>query len=111
MLTELLLRRNIFRADDRLVSRKNVLTMPIPRFSGLRPDIDAKLEAILHKVLERDRNKRYQAASDLLTDLELYLYSDRYGPTNEKLGVYLRELFGQPEPSGAVLTTEPWPAG
>ena len=28
----------------------------------------------------------------MLTDLELYLYSDRYGPTNEKLGVYLKEL-------------------
>jgi hypothetical protein len=30
----------------------------------------------------------------MMTDLELYLYSDRYGPTNEKLGVYLKELFG-----------------
>jgi serine/threonine-protein kinase len=83
--------------------------MPIPRFADLRADIDEKLEVILHKVLERDRNKRYQSASDLLTDLELYLYSDHYGPTNEKLGVYLRELFDQPEPSGAVLTSEPSP--
>ena len=110
VLSELLLSRNIFRADDRLVSRKNVLTMPIPRFSVLRPDIDEKLETILHKTLERDRSKRYQSASDLLTDLEVYLYSDRYGPTNEKLGVYLRELFGQPEPSGALLTNESPPA-
>ena len=35
----------------------------------------------------------YQSASALLTDLELYLYSDRYGPTNEKLAVYLAEIF------------------
>jgi len=109
VLSELLLGRNIFRSDDRLQSRKNVLSMPIPRFSDLRDDIDGKLEVILHKVLERDRNKRYQSASDLLTDMELYLYSDRYGPTNEKLGVYLRELFDQPEPYGAVLTSEPSP--
>jgi serine/threonine-protein kinase len=34
----------------------------------------------------------------MLTDLELYLYSDRYGPTNEKLGVYLKELFGVRDP-------------
>jgi serine/threonine-protein kinase len=105
VLTELLLGRNIFRADDRLQSRKNVLAMPIPRFSDLRAEIDAKLEAILHKALERNRDRRYQTASELLTDLELYLYSDRYGPTNEKLGVYLRDLFGQPEPAGALIAS------
>lgn len=109
VLSELLLSRNIFRSDDRLQSRKNVLGMPIPRFAELRADIDEKLEAILHKVLERDRNKRYQSASALLTDLEMYLYSDRYGPTNEKLGVYLRELFDQPEPAAALLPAGPSP--
>jgi len=105
VLTELLLGRNVFRAEDRLQSRKNVLTMPIPRFSDLRPEIDGKLEVILRKVLERNRDLRYQTALELLTDLELYLYSDRYGPTNEKLGVYLRELFGQPEPAGALIAS------
>jgi hypothetical protein len=29
----------------------------------------------------------------MLTDLELYLYSDRYGPTNEKLGRLPRRSF------------------
>ena len=105
VLTELLLSRNIFRADDRLLSRKNVLSMPIPHFGDLRPEIDAKLEVILRKVLERNRDRRYQTALELLTDFEVYLYSDRYGPTNEKLGVYLRELFGQPEPAGALIAS------
>ncbi len=107
VLSELLLGRNVFRADDRLQSRKNVLSMPIPRFSGLRPEVDAKLEAILSKMLERNRDQRYQSANDLLTDLEIYLYSDRYGPTNEKLSVYLRTLFGQPEASGALIAAPP----
>ena len=92
VLTETLLGRNIFRSDDRLESRRNILNMPIPKFHDLRPDIDARLEAILQKALQRDRNKRYQTAAEMLTDLELYLYSDRYGPTNEKLGVYVREI-------------------
>ena len=104
VLAEMLLGRNIFRADDRLQSRKNVLTHA---HSALHrrcaPAIDARLDTILHKALERDRSKRYQTAFDLLTDLELYLYSDRYGPTNEKLGVYLRELFDRPEPAGRLL--------
>ena len=98
VLTELLLGRNIFRAVDRLESRRNILTLPIPRFGALRADIDQRLEVIIQKALRRDRDQRYQTAWEMLTDLEMYLYSDRYGPTNEKLGVYLRELTGYAAP-------------
>jgi eukaryotic-like serine/threonine-protein kinase len=93
VLTELLLGKNIFRSADRAQSRRQILTMPIPQFSSLRGDIGPKLEAIIQRTLERDREKRYQSANDILTDLEVYLYSDRYGPTNEKLGAYMKELF------------------
>ena len=106
VLTELLLGRNVFRAMDRLESRRNILTMPIPQFSELRPDIDEALEKVIQKALKRDRDRRYQSALDILTDLELYLYSDRYGPTNEKLGVYLKELMGQTSP-GIGFATAP----
>ncbi|ATC65530.1 serine/threonine protein kinase [Nibricoccus aquaticus] len=104
VLTELLLGRNIFRSADRLESRRNILTLPIPRFSTLRPEIDARLEAIIQKALQRDREKRYQSAGEMLTDLEVYLYSDRYGPTNEKLGVYLKELMEYHEPGVPPLS-------
>lgn len=92
VLTEILLGENLFRADEGVESRRRIQTMPIPSFGHLRSEVDSKLEGILQKILKRDRDKRYQGAAELLTDLELYLYSDRYGPTNEKLGVYLREL-------------------
>jgi len=93
VLSELLLGKNLFRAAQRLDSRRNILTMPIPNFSAMRPEIDPKLEAILQRALQRDRAKRYQTAYEMMTDLELYLYSDRYGPTNEKLAVYIREVY------------------
>ena len=105
VLTELLLGRNIFRSSDRALSRRNILTMAIPQFAKLRPDIDARLEAIIQRALQRDRDKRYQSAFEMLTDLELYLYSDRYGPTNEKLGVYLKEVFGVRDPAVPSLST------
>ncbi len=99
VLTELLLGRNIFRDADRLVSRQNILTMPIPKFSSLRPEIDPKLEVIIQKALQRDRDKRYQSAFEMLHDLEVYLYSDGYGPTNEKLGAYLKLIMNEPLPA------------
>ncbi len=104
VLTELLLGRNIFRDADRLVSRQNILTMPIPQFSTLRREIPPKLEAIIQKALQRDRDKRYQSAFEMLHDLEVYLYSDGYGPTNEKLGAYLKAIMNEPLPAaGAPL--------
>jgi serine/threonine protein kinase len=97
VLTELLLGKNIFRAVDRSQSRRNILSMVIPQFATLRPDIDPKLEVIIQKCLTRDRENRFQSASEVLTQLEMYLYSDRYGPTNEKLGVYLKEVMDHRE--------------
>ena len=93
VMSEVILGKNIFRGADRSQSRRNILTLPVPDFTTLRPDLDAKLAAIMQQSLQRDREQRYQSALALLTDLELYLYSDRYGPTNEKLAVYLAEIF------------------
>jgi serine/threonine-protein kinase len=98
VLTELLLGRNIFRSADRAQSRRNILNLPIPKFSTLRPDIDAKLEGIIQRALERDRDKRFQSALEMLTELEMYIYGHGYGPTNEKLAVYLKNLFGIRDP-------------
>lgn len=105
VLTELLIGRNLFRSADRAQSRRNILSMVIPKFATLRPEIEPKLEAIIQRALTRDRDQRYQSATDMLTDLELYLYSDRYGPTNEKLGVYLKDLFGVRDPVIPSLST------
>ncbi len=107
VLTELLLGKNLFRSLDRTQSRRNILTMAIPKFSTMRDDIEPRLEAIIQKALLRDRDQRYQSAFEMLTDLEMYLYSDRYGPTNEKLGVYIKELFGISDPGGTSLSSRP----
>lgn len=106
VMTEILLGRNIFRGANRLESRRNIITMPLPTFSNLRSDIDPKLETIIAKALQRDRDKRYQTAFEMLTDLEMYLYSDRYGPTNEKLAVYLAQVF-PPTKLGSRHTAAP----
>jgi len=106
VLTEILLGKNIFRDLDRSQSRRNILSMPIPDFRTLRPDIDPRLEAIIQRALKRDRDLRYQSAAEMLHDLEVYLYSDGYGPTNEKLGVYLRHLFNVRDPQPLVALSD-----
>ena len=95
VLSQLLLGRNIFKGDSMETSRTNVMQMPIPDFCQLDSRIDKPLNDILHRALERDLAKRYQQADDMLYDLEHYIYHSGYGPTNETMGKYIRDLFGQ----------------
>jgi serine/threonine-protein kinase len=100
VLCEMLLLRNIFRGAHRNETLKNILEMEIPPFTRLRPDIDIDLDTLISRALTRNREQRIQSAGELLEAFEMYLYSDGYGPTNEKLAVYMKELFeGNPTPS------------
>lgn len=68
-------------------------TKPIPSPREWNPAIKEEIEPILLKLLEKDVNRRYQHAHQVVRDLELFMYSGGYGPTNEKLAAYLDQLF------------------
>jgi len=95
VLAHLLLGRNLFKGANAEESRNRIMQQPIPDFRSLDPRIDDKLNDILHHCLARDLNHRYATADQMLTELEYYIYHGGYGPTNETLGKYIRELFGQ----------------
>jgi serine/threonine-protein kinase len=96
VLANLLLGYNIFKGANANDSRERIMSLPLPNFSQINPKVDERLNEILHRLLARDLAKRYPAADDLLYDLEYYIYHHGYGPTNETLGKFMRELFGQP---------------
>ncbi len=102
VLAHLLLGRNIFKGSTAEESRNRIINQPIPDFRSLDPRIDDKLNDILHHCLTRDLSRRYATADQLLTELEYYIYHSGYGPTNETLGKFIRELFGQAAPKPAL---------
>jgi len=102
VLAHLLLGKNIFKAPTAEESRQRMMGLPIPDFRSLDPRVDDRLNEILHRALERDLARRYAAGDELLYDLEHYIYHSGYGPTNETLGKFIRELFGQPVPPAAA---------
>ncbi len=65
----------------------------IKRPSQLNPHIPARVEEIIMKALEVNPAKRFQTAEEMLEAIEIYLYHDRYGPTNEKLAKHLEALY------------------
>lgn len=95
VLAQLLMGYNIFKGESAEGSRQRVLTMPIPDFRSLEPRIDDRLNEILQRTLARKVEDRYPSADELLYDLEHFIYNKGYGPTNETLGRYIRDLFGQ----------------
>jgi serine/threonine-protein kinase len=95
VLATLILGYNPFKADTAEESRQRILTMPIPDFRPLDSRVDSRLNEILQHALARNLDDRYPSADLLLYDLEHYIYSTGYGPTNETLGKFIRELFGQ----------------
>jgi serine/threonine-protein kinase len=99
VLANLLLGRNVFKAITAEESRQRILGMEIPDFRKLNSSVDDRLNEILHKLLARDLSQRYQTADEVLHDLEYYIYHGGYGPTNETMGKFMRELFGQNVPA------------
>lgn len=109
ILAELLLGRNPFRAADPQATRARVVACTLPDFEQENPDIGPDLANILRRALARDRAARHATAGDLLHDLEHHIYRGGYGPTNETLGRYLRELFGKQRATPAPAPTPPPP--
>jgi serine/threonine-protein kinase len=105
VLAHLLLGRNIFKAPTAEESRQRILRIEIPDFRALDQRIDERLNHILHRMLVRDLDRRYPTADELLYDLEHYIYHSGYGPTNETMGKFMRELFGQAVPPAIPLVS------
>jgi serine/threonine protein kinase/Tol biopolymer transport system component len=59
-----------FRGETSGLISDAILNRPFTTPLRLNPDLPAKVEDILNKALEKDRDLRYQSASDILTDLK-----------------------------------------
>jgi serine/threonine-protein kinase len=101
VLLHLLLGKNLFKGSSPEESRQLIMNMAIPDFRKMDDRIDDRLNEILHRTLAHDLSRRYTTADELLYDLEHYIYHTGYGPTNETLGKYIRDLFGQTVPPPA----------
>jgi len=94
VLVELITGTHPFRGATPRESLDRILRMPVPRFGETHPGIPDGLERILQRLLQRDPAARYPTADEVLHDLEHHIYQSGYGPTNETLGRFVRELFG-----------------
>ena len=88
----------IFETDDVYDTLHNVKHQKIRDPREYRREVPEELARITMKALQRPLESRYQNAGEMGYELERYMYHDRYGPTDEKLAAYLKELFDYVEP-------------
>lgn len=99
VLSVLLTGQNVFKCATAEESRQRVVDGRLPDFRELNPEIEPRLNQLLQKAMARTPADRFQTAEELLYELEYFIYHRGYGPTNETLGRFIRELFSD-EPVG-----------
>ncbi len=93
ILYELTVGKRLFRGRPEQVMRL-VLEDPIPLPSSLRPDFPERLEEIILKSLDRDRDRRYQTARAMRDDLMVWMAEAGEPHDKRQLALYLRDVFG-----------------
>jgi len=81
-----------FRGDSTATIFEAILNRaPVPAVR-LNPDLPPKLEDIINKALEKDRNLRYQGAADMRTDLQRLKRDSETGRVTAASGVQAAEV-------------------
>ncbi len=75
VLWEMLAGRRLYLGENDYETVKLVQQSNIPSLSRINPEVDAELERVINKSLERDPEKRYASARELLDGLAGYLFS------------------------------------
>jgi serine/threonine-protein kinase len=92
VLWEVLAGRRLFQGKTDADKLRAVLERPIPPPSSLRGDIPPRLDEIVLKALERDRDRRYLTGQALADDLEELAIDTKY--QSRMLPMLLQDLFG-----------------
>src|SRR5208282_3818484 len=93
-----------FRGDTSGVITDGILNRAPAAPARLNPDLPTKLEDVIHKALEKDRNLRYQSAADIRTDLKRLLRDSSSGRTEVKDSTGMEVAAGA---SGAIPAQGP----
>jgi len=107
VLWELLAGRKLFRTKSDAETLENVLKMPVPPPSSLRPDVPAELDRIVARALARDPADRYATGYQLAEDLDGVLTAAGHQP--RAVPALLRDLFGTELSSRQIPTPSVMP--
>ncbi|HUJ60400.1 MAG TPA: serine/threonine-protein kinase [Kofleriaceae bacterium] len=116
---EMLVGRRLFARGDAQATLDAVLSAEIPSPSSQRAEVPHKLDEVVMRALERDRDARWPSAAEMLAALNRYLYALDETPGPRDVAALVgrfcppetRRLPTHVEAAGERGQTEPPPAG
>ena len=105
VLHELLTGKRLFWRGNDVESFRALLDERVPLPSELRAGIPRELDEICCRALERDLDLRYTSAKEMYGDLDDFLSSRTYVPSQTLLQSYLQELVGEEEVAAKLKST------
>ncbi|WP_163779707.1 serine/threonine protein kinase [Myxococcus vastator] len=83
----------LFTGESEAAVMRSITDGKIYAPSYFREDLPERLETILMRALERDRDKRYQTAAQMQKDLDAFLDAYDFTPTALHLSNFIKQLF------------------
>ena len=99
LLWEVTTNRRLFRGDNEFSIMHQIVNQDAPPPSSVRDAYPPKLERIVMRALHRDRERRYQSAVELQTDLEKLAQELGWRTSPTSLSEQLHELFPDRKPA------------
>ena len=84
----------LFTGENEMAILKSIIDGKIYPPSYFKEDVPVAVERILMKALDKDKTKRYQSAWDMQFDIDTYLASSEFTPSNIHLANFLKQIFG-----------------
>ena len=100
LLYEMATVRRLFKGETDLDTMRTISLGTIPKPTEVRPEVPARLEAIIMKALSRLPYDRYQTAAELGAALEAFAVESGVTASTTALAQFLKQHFGEPP--------EPW---
>jgi serine/threonine protein kinase len=95
MLYELTLGKRLYKGASDFEVLKQIVEGTVTRPSEIDPDYHPKLEQIVMRGLEKERDKRYQTAREMQADLEALVREERMYVSPISLQGFMEQLFGK----------------
>ena len=94
MLYELTLGKRLYKGHSDFEVLKQIVEGTVTRPSEIDPGYHPRLEEIVMRALEKERDKRYQTARELQSDLETLVREERLYVSPISLQAFMEKLFG-----------------
>jgi serine/threonine-protein kinase len=83
----------LFTGESDVQVLRSISEGKIYRPSYFKADVPEQIEAILMRALEKEPEKRYQNAWEMQFELDQFLASNEFTPSNQHLSTFMKQLF------------------